>query len=331
MNPPPLPYLSNLSHLTPFLPPPPPASPIQSLTQQIVAADDFLCFKTLMVQRNIDLEKEAWKLVEEQRKACHFQEPPPSYGTVLYSDEESALQQALELSKKEFDLKHHMEEEELRHLIAMAEAQWTTERQQCAQVPTDVCNMPATLTVPNTSRPPTVVPAVPSTTEYPAISSTIEYPAGPSTTEYPAAPSTTNTPVSPSGYNTPPVLQNVEPSEEGSCTPMMPVGLSSEDTLTKENHTLQPVTDTAHLTVDRASHTAQPLTDTTHSTVDEASHTPQPQAETIESEVSLICHGPEPLVSRCDLSGAEAAARWIESAREELSSSPDHTSLHKVM
>eukprot|EP00731_Ephydatia_muelleri_P027778 Em0019g651a len=110
---------------------------------------------------------------------------------------------------------------------------------------------------------------------------------------------------------------------------MMPVGLSSEDTLTKENHTLQPVTDTAHLTVDRASHTAQPLTDTTHSTVDEASHTPQPQAETIESEVSLICHGPEPLVSRCDLSGAEAAARWIESAREELSSSPDHTSLHK--
>eukprot|EP00731_Ephydatia_muelleri_P027777 Em0019g650a len=119
----------------------------KSLTQQIVAADDFLCFKTLMVQRNIDLEKEAWKLVEEQRKACHFQEPPPSYGTVLYSDEESALQQALELSKKEFDLKHHMEEEELRHLIAMAEAQWTTERQQCAQVPTDVCNMPATLTV----------------------------------------------------------------------------------------------------------------------------------------------------------------------------------------
>ena len=132
-----------------------------------------------MVQRNIDLEKEAWKLVEEQRKACHFQEPPPSYGTVLYSDEESALQQALELSKKEFDLKHHMEEEELRHLIAMAEAQWTTERQQCAQVPTDVCNMPATLTVPNTSRPPTVsntlvVPAVPSTTEYPAAPSTTE-------------------------------------------------------------------------------------------------------------------------------------------------------------
>ena len=260
-----------------------------------------------MVQRNIDLEKAAWKLVEEQRRAHNFQEAPPSYGTVLYNDDESALQQALELSKKEFDLKRQMEEDELRHLIAMAEAQWATERNQCAQVPTVITNTTESPTVPNTTESPTV----PNTTESPTV---------PNTTESTTVP---NTQVASSVYNTPAVLPKVGPSEEGSCTPVKPgvttLGLPPENMATNESHTPQPLTNTVHLTVDRASHTAHP------------------QAETNGSQVSFTFQGPGPIISlvgppsRNDISGAEAAAQWIESAREELSSSPDHTSLHKVM
>ena len=316
----------------------------QGITQQIVAADDFLCFKVMMVQRNIDLEKKAWELVKQQRKSTNFQEPPPSYGAIVYGDDENALQQALEMSKREYELRRQTEEEELRNLIAMAEAQWATER-QCVKLPATVPTAPMLATVPTapmlatvpTAPIPATVPTAPMlatvpTTPIPAIVPTTPIPATVPTAPVPATVSSTwastIAPVEGSCMSTMPDIDQHLPSEETWTEGHTPqLHLPSEETWT-EGHTPQP-----HLPSEETwteGHTPQPLAETTESPVGGVSHTPQPQAETVGCEVSHTSQGPDHYKpdslgsppGHCDLSGAEAAALWILSAREELSSSP---------
>ena len=96
---------------------------MQVLFERILAADDFLAFKAIMVQRNIDLEQQALALLQKQLGhspevyQASTEEPP---GVNRSEKEDSTLKKVLQQSKKEFDLQSSLEEEELQRLIELA-------------------------------------------------------------------------------------------------------------------------------------------------------------------------------------------------------------------
>ena len=88
-----------------------------------MAADDFLVFKHLMVQRNVDLELQALALLQKQ--LGHSPEAyragggdPPKEGRC--DNDDSILQEVLRQSKQEFDLQNSLDEDELERLIEIA-------------------------------------------------------------------------------------------------------------------------------------------------------------------------------------------------------------------
>lgn len=95
----------------------------QKLFEQILAADDFLVFKHLMVQRNIDLELQALALLQKQlgHSPEAYQagggDPPKER---RHGDDDSVLQEVLRQSKREFDLQNSLDEDELERLIEIA-------------------------------------------------------------------------------------------------------------------------------------------------------------------------------------------------------------------
>lgn len=94
----------------------------QKLFEQILAADDFLVFKHLMVQRNIDLELQALALLQKQ--LGHSPEAYQAGGDTPkerhHGDDDSVLQEVLRQSKQEFDLQNSLDEDELERLIEIA-------------------------------------------------------------------------------------------------------------------------------------------------------------------------------------------------------------------
>ena len=97
---------------------------IQVHFERILAADDFLAFKAMMVKRNIDLEQQALALLQKQlgRSPEAYQamtEEPPRVNR-SEEEEDSTLKEVLQQSKKEFDLQHSLEEDELEKLIELA-------------------------------------------------------------------------------------------------------------------------------------------------------------------------------------------------------------------
>ena len=105
---------------------------IQSLFEQILATEDFLLFKSIMVQRNIDLELQALKLV--QRQLGHSPEAYQQGGgsdqeaidrmkrsrRAASEEEERILRKVLEESKKEYERQKSLEEEEMEKKIMLA-------------------------------------------------------------------------------------------------------------------------------------------------------------------------------------------------------------------
>lgn len=93
---------------------------MQVLFERILAADDFLAFKAIMVQRNIDLEQQALALLQKQlgHSPEVYQAEPLRVNKS--EEEDSTLKKVLQQSKKEFDLQSSLEEEELERLIELA-------------------------------------------------------------------------------------------------------------------------------------------------------------------------------------------------------------------
>ena len=98
---------------------------IQVLFERILAADDFLAFKAMMVKRNIDLEQQALALLQKQlghspEAYQTMTKEPPRVNRSEKEEEDSTLKEVLQQSKKEFDLQNSLEDDELEKLIELA-------------------------------------------------------------------------------------------------------------------------------------------------------------------------------------------------------------------
>ena len=103
---------------------------VQSLLEHVLAAEDFLVFKSVMVRRNISLEQQALQLMQSQLgqspEAYSPSQGPPEGETPLTSvsqkEEEEAriLEEVMRESKREYELQQSMEEEELEKMLALA-------------------------------------------------------------------------------------------------------------------------------------------------------------------------------------------------------------------
>ena len=323
-----------------------------------------------MVQRNIELEKKAWELVEQQRRSTNFQEPPPTYSSVVYSNEETALQQTLELSKREYDLKIAAEEEELRKLIAMAEAQWVTGGQQqsvpMAPVPTDVPVMAAVPDVPVMATVPDVpvmaavpdVPVLAAVPDVPVMATVPDVPVMAAVPDVPVMAAVPDVPVLAAVPDVPvmaavpdvPVMATVPDVPVMAAVPDVPVlaavpdvpvlaepGSTTGETWSDGGHTPQIQAEAIMATVDYTSQGPDPthpeLSETEEFDFDYTSQGPDPtHPELSETEEFDFDYTSQgPDPTHPELSGAEAAAQWIQSALDESSLSPDHISLHEVM
>ena len=310
-----------------------------------------------MVQRNIELEKKAWELVEQQRRSTNFQEPPPTYSSVVYSNEETALQQTLELSKREYDLKIAAEEEELRKLIAMAEAQWVTGGQQqsvpMAPVPTDVPVMAAVPDVPVMAAVPDVpvmaavpdVPVMAAVPDVPVMAAVPDVPVMAAVPDVPVMATVPDVPVMATVPDVPvmaavpdvPVLAAVPDVPVMATVPDVPVMATVPDVpvlaAVPDVPVLAEPGSTTGETWSDGGHTPQIQAEAIMATVDYTSQGSDPThpelSETEEFDFDYTSQGPDP--THPELSGAEAAAQWIQSALDESSLSPDHISLHEVM
>ena len=91
----------------------------------MLAAGNFVLFKSLMVQKNIELEMQALRLIKNQLgHAPDAYDPdiqqttaPPAEGE---NTEDDLFQQALEVSKREFETQSSLDEEEMQKLIDLA-------------------------------------------------------------------------------------------------------------------------------------------------------------------------------------------------------------------
>ena len=89
------------------------------MLEQILAAEDFLVFKSIMVQKNIDLELQALTVL--QRQLGHS---PEAYkygrsGPAPNKEDDEVFDRVLKQSKAEYDLQRSLDEEELGKLLEM--------------------------------------------------------------------------------------------------------------------------------------------------------------------------------------------------------------------
>ena len=97
------------------------------------AAEDFALFKSIMVQRNLHLNKQATNLLQRLNPAPKPSEPAATLQPSLpeggedkewmveeEEEEEGELKEAMRKSKEEYELRKSMEEEELQRMIAEA-------------------------------------------------------------------------------------------------------------------------------------------------------------------------------------------------------------------
>ena len=109
----------------------------QELFEQVLAADDFLLFKSIMVRRNIDLELQALKLLKNQTGHSPISYNKSSTPGDTSSDDlsgvnrvqsqkdkeeedEKILREAVKLSEEQYRLECSMEDEELQRSIEQA-------------------------------------------------------------------------------------------------------------------------------------------------------------------------------------------------------------------
>lgn len=98
---------------------------LQKPLEQVLAAENVVLFNSLMVQKNIDLEFQALELLKTQLgHAPDAYDPNSLPPTAPYdgslSNEEEIIQQALEESKREFEVQKYLDEEEMEKLINIA-------------------------------------------------------------------------------------------------------------------------------------------------------------------------------------------------------------------
>ena len=99
---------------------------LQKQLEQVLAAENFAIFKSIMVQKNIDLELQALSLLQKQlghAPEAYDPESEPTARTISggnKEDEDSLFKEALEQSRKEFEKQESLDEEEIEKLIALA-------------------------------------------------------------------------------------------------------------------------------------------------------------------------------------------------------------------
>lgn len=100
----------------------------QRLLQPLLACEDFELFKTIMYQRNVDLEVQALQLLQKQmgqpplpyRPDIEGYTTPKDLRTARKEKEERMLQEALEQSKREYDQELEKEDQEMERLMKLA-------------------------------------------------------------------------------------------------------------------------------------------------------------------------------------------------------------------
>lgn len=107
---------------------------MQDLFEQVLAADDFLLFKTMMVQKNIELELQALALMKKKmgqspsvydkdKESREKEETKPgTSGNQSLEEDDKLLEEALKLSERQYKFEQSMEEE-LQKLIEQAKAE----------------------------------------------------------------------------------------------------------------------------------------------------------------------------------------------------------------
>lgn len=103
---------------------------MQKFLQPLLASEDFATFKSMMVQKNIDFEVQALMLLQKQlgqslnvyqRNPLAKQSPTLKEKLALRdAEEEKVIQDVLEQSKKESDLKKLEEDQEMERLLELA-------------------------------------------------------------------------------------------------------------------------------------------------------------------------------------------------------------------
>ena len=94
---------------------------------ELLAAEDFIVFKSMMVQKNIDLELQALTILQKQLGHSPEAYVPSSKSgetetktSPTHGEDEKILKEVLETSKKEYDLEQSLDEEQLEKLITLA-------------------------------------------------------------------------------------------------------------------------------------------------------------------------------------------------------------------
>ena len=100
---------------------------MQELFEQVLAADDFLLFKGIMVQRNIDLELQALALLNKQlghSPVVYDREragdDPVNTPRKSVEEEEKMLAEAMKMSEAQYNLECSLDDERLQQLIEQA-------------------------------------------------------------------------------------------------------------------------------------------------------------------------------------------------------------------
>ena len=101
---------------------------MQRLFQHLLASGDYELFKSIMTQKNVDLELQALELLQKQLgqsigaydSHAPSAPPPQQILTKQEAEEEEALQNALELSKKESEMQLMAEDQEMEKLMELA-------------------------------------------------------------------------------------------------------------------------------------------------------------------------------------------------------------------
>lgn len=100
---------------------------IQELFEQVLAADDFLLFKGIMVQRNIDLELQALALLNKQMGHSpvvydkeRAGDDPVNTPRKSVEEEKKMLAEAMKMSEAQYNLECSLDDERLQQLIEQA-------------------------------------------------------------------------------------------------------------------------------------------------------------------------------------------------------------------
>ena len=93
-----------------------------------MAADNFLIFKSMMVQKNIDMELQALSMLQKQlghspeayQLSTEDSKWPPKERDGSEEEDEKVLEEILQQSKKDYELQQSLDEEEMEKLLTLA-------------------------------------------------------------------------------------------------------------------------------------------------------------------------------------------------------------------